>query len=170
VGAVTVVSLVAAADLAAQPARRAQFVTLDEYLKTKAKPAFELPAARRANEGADDSQWKDAVPLEKEEEELFGELKKASKTAKKTKERKEVVTLDIQPRPLYQPESTRGRGGFRGGRGGSRGGREGGRDGGREGGDGAARPPPQPRRDAAPRERRDNVPVLSDKDFPSLGK
>ena len=55
--------------------KRQQFQTLDEYLKNKPKPAFELPAQRRPNEGADESQWKDVVPLEKDEEELFGDLK-----------------------------------------------------------------------------------------------
>ncbi|CAG8464156.1 3774_t:CDS:10 [Acaulospora colombiana] len=47
------------------------FKTLDEYRAEKAPKAqvATLPEARKANEGVDDSQWKDAVPLEKDEEE-----------------------------------------------------------------------------------------------------
>jgi plasminogen activator inhibitor 1 RNA-binding protein len=43
--------------------------TLDEYLAEKAslKPR-NLPAPRKANEGSDNSEWKNAKPLEKKEE------------------------------------------------------------------------------------------------------
>lgn len=50
-----------------------QTKTLDEYLATKKAAAAPLPEARKPNEGADDSKWKDAVALEKpEEEDFFG--------------------------------------------------------------------------------------------------
>lgn len=49
-----------------------QTKTLDEYLAAKkAAAAAALPELRKANEGADDSKWKDAVALEKQEEEDF---------------------------------------------------------------------------------------------------
>lgn len=43
--------------------------TLEEYLAEKKKLGAD--AARKANEGSDDSQWKDAVVLKKEEEDFF---------------------------------------------------------------------------------------------------
>ncbi|CAG8435928.1 13411_t:CDS:2 [Rhizophagus irregularis] len=47
--------------------------TLDEYRAEKAQKLLDitLPEARKPNEGVDDSQWKDAVPLEKDEEDDF---------------------------------------------------------------------------------------------------
>lgn len=51
------------------------FKTLDQYFAEKAKPAAEV-SIRRANEGADEAQWKDAVVLKKEDEELFADLAK----------------------------------------------------------------------------------------------
>ncbi|CAG8434719.1 2220_t:CDS:10 [Funneliformis mosseae] len=47
--------------------------TFDEYLAEKALKSLDisLPEARKPNEGTDDSQWKDAIPLEKEDEEDF---------------------------------------------------------------------------------------------------
>jgi len=135
-----------------------QLKTLDEYLQSKPKPEFELPAARRPNEGVDDSQWKDAVPLEKEEEELFGDIKKsAGGKSKKQKERKEVVTIDIQPQPLYRGEAPRGGRGGRGGRGASRGGFD-------------SRPPRSAPGTTTSQRRETAAPVFSDQDFPTLGK
>jgi hypothetical protein len=50
-----------------------QTKTLEEYLATKKAAAAALPEARKPNEGADDTKWKDAVALEKpEEEDFFG--------------------------------------------------------------------------------------------------
>jgi len=45
-------------------------LTLDEYLAQKKESAVvpKIEAVRRANEGADESQWKDIVPLSKEKE------------------------------------------------------------------------------------------------------
>ncbi|CAJ0640281.1 16129_t:CDS:2, partial [Entrophospora sp. SA101] len=44
--------------------------TLEEYLSEKAQKVLDisLPEVRKPNEGVDDSQWKDAVPLEKKED------------------------------------------------------------------------------------------------------
>ena len=48
------------------------FKTLEQYLSEKnAKKSDEPVAVRRPNEGVDDSKWKDAVPLLKQEESLF---------------------------------------------------------------------------------------------------
>ena len=74
----------------------AQFQTLDEYLKNKPKPAFELPAQRRPNEGADESQWKDVVPLEKDEEELFGDLKVRWRPLPSTGRRRRVLAPSLR--------------------------------------------------------------------------
>jgi plasminogen activator inhibitor 1 RNA-binding protein len=50
---------------ATEPEPEDKTMTLDEYLAERAAKglAIELPAARTANEGADDSQWKDGVQL-----------------------------------------------------------------------------------------------------------
>lgn len=55
--------------------------TLDEYRAEKAQKLLDitLPEARKPNEGVDDSQWKDAVPLEKDEDEDFIFAGKVSK-------------------------------------------------------------------------------------------
>jgi plasminogen activator inhibitor 1 RNA-binding protein len=46
--------------------------TLEEYLSEKKNgQTFRLNEARKANEGADDGQWKDTVVLEKEEDVFF---------------------------------------------------------------------------------------------------
>jgi plasminogen activator inhibitor 1 RNA-binding protein len=51
-----------------------QTKTLDEYLASKKQAAASaLPEPRKPNEGSDDAKWKDAVALEKpEEEDFFG--------------------------------------------------------------------------------------------------
>nr|CAG8574199.1 7717_t:CDS:2 [Entrophospora candida] len=59
-------------EAAAKPIEPEEIVkTLEEYLSEKAQKTLDisLPEARKPNEGVDDSQWKDAVPLEKKEEE-----------------------------------------------------------------------------------------------------
>lgn len=47
------------------------YKTLDEYLATQPglDDRYKLPEARQANEGVDQSQWKDAVVLERSKEE-----------------------------------------------------------------------------------------------------
>ncbi|KAF7728575.1 hypothetical protein EC973_005801 [Apophysomyces ossiformis] len=104
--------------------------TLDEYLAEKANKALNvaLPEARKANEGSDDSKWKDTVAFVKTEEpELFAA--KESKISKKSdKPRKEKVIIEIEQRFQEKP-----RGGFRGERrGGDRRGRGNGRRAGRQ--------------------------------------
>ncbi|CAG8649776.1 18778_t:CDS:2, partial [Racocetra fulgida] len=97
--------------------------TFDEYLAEKAQKVLDLslPEARKPNEGVDDSQWKDAVPLEKDDEDvLFAGKEQAFRL--KSKKSKAKNYLEIEPtydRPANFP---RGRGRGRGG--GPRGGRE----------------------------------------------
>ncbi|CAG8660511.1 1340_t:CDS:2, partial [Ambispora gerdemannii] len=65
----------AAGDLSetAPPVAEEVVKTLDEYLAEKKQKAtsIALPEIRKPNEGVDDPKWKDAVPLQKEEEEDF---------------------------------------------------------------------------------------------------
>lgn len=96
--------------------------TFEEYLaeKAKATPAVNLPSARKANEGADNSQWKDAVVYERIEEEenpLFTGKEQALK-ARKQKERPTKTHLDIVQKFAEAPRADRGRGGRGGARGG----------------------------------------------------
>ncbi|CAM0136847.1 hypothetical protein VKS41_007428 [Umbelopsis sp. WA50703] len=103
--------------------------TLEEYLASKKAAAPGLPEARKPNEGADDAKWKDAVALEKpDEEDFFGGKGQSLKQKNKTK--KEKVHVEIEQRFVEENK----RGGFRGergGRGGNRGGQRGGQRGGR---------------------------------------
>ncbi|KAF8591871.1 hypothetical protein K439DRAFT_1643873 [Ramaria rubella] len=99
-------------------------LTLDEYLAQKAKAEGtavpKIEAVRRANEGVDESLWKDAVPLSKAKEEdnyFVGKTKSAPKARAKKEEK---VHIEIEAR-FERPDRGRGRGG-RGGRGGDRGG------------------------------------------------
>ncbi|KAI9320979.1 hypothetical protein BX666DRAFT_1875521 [Dichotomocladium elegans] len=98
---------------AAVPEPEEDVKTLDEYLAEKANKSLgvALPEARKANEGSDDSQWKNAVAFVKQEEPDFYTAKE-SKTTKKAseKQRKEKVVLEIEQRFQEKP-----RGGFRGG-------------------------------------------------------
>ncbi|TPX36309.1 hypothetical protein SmJEL517_g01609 [Synchytrium microbalum] len=103
-----------------------KYKSLDDYFKELAakKPTAAAPT-RKANEGADVSQWKDAVVFQRgDEEEVFIALgqQKAKKAAAGTIKEKVQVDLDIR---FTEPSSApRGRGGnrgeFRGGRGGPR--------------------------------------------------
>ncbi|KAM0754330.1 hypothetical protein T439DRAFT_175698 [Meredithblackwellia eburnea MCA 4105] len=109
-------------------------LTLDQYLAAQAEKKLnvaELPSARAANEGADDSQWKDAVALARkgdQEEEWFTGVKKTETKAKKQKEGKTFLEIDTYFKPPRRDGPPRdgarggGRGGPRGGRGGPRGG------------------------------------------------
>lgn len=45
--------------------------TLDEYLKEKEATKFRLDQGRQANEGSDDSQWKNTVVFKKDEDAYF---------------------------------------------------------------------------------------------------
>jgi plasminogen activator inhibitor 1 RNA-binding protein len=62
--------------------------TLDQYLAEKTKVAVPLPQQRKANDGANDKQWKNTVVLEKKEEVFFAkaapqkEVNRAPKPAK----------------------------------------------------------------------------------------
>ncbi|KAK9728709.1 hypothetical protein K7432_000855 [Basidiobolus ranarum] len=99
--------------------------TLEEYYAEKAQKlaaiGVALPEARSANEGVDDSQWKDGVALAKSDEEYFVALNKSKSKGKKEK-KQDKVAVNIQQRFNEAPK----RGGFegrgRGGRG-ARGGR-----------------------------------------------
>ncbi|KAL1916509.1 uncharacterized protein VTP21DRAFT_5700 [Calcarisporiella thermophila] len=83
--------------------------TLDEYLAEKAAKslAVSAPAPRKANEGVDNSQWGDAVPLEKEDSEYLRLGKE--KAAKGKKEKSAKTFVDIEQRFAEVPR----RGGFR---------------------------------------------------------
>lgn len=100
--------------------------TLEEYLaEKKDAQSFRLNEARKANEGADDGQWKNAVVLEKEDDVFF--IGKESEAKLRTKNKKEKVFLEIdQPAHRSNDDRRGGRGG-RGGRG--RGGNNNGRGG-----------------------------------------
>ncbi|KAI8391385.1 uncharacterized protein BYT42DRAFT_542943 [Radiomyces spectabilis] len=103
--------------------------TLDEYkqsLQSAGKPR--LPEARAPNEGSDDSKWKDAVPLERNEDDSVFFAGKAQSGKARNKNKKEKVYLDIEQPPHRSQDNRGGRGRGRGGRGrggGMRGGRGG---------------------------------------------
>lgn len=121
-------------------------LTLDQYLAQKAeKEASLLPKleTRKANEGADDSLWKDAIQVQKgEEEEAYFATKRKSAPKART-EKKEKVFLEIDAR--FERPDRGGRGGRgrgdRGDRGGARPGRGRGGDGSRRGGGGRSNGP-----------------------------
>jgi len=114
-------------------------LTLDQYLAQKAeKEASLLPKleTRKANEGADDSLWKDAIQVQKGSEDDSYFAAKPKSTPKVRAEKKEKVYLEIDARferPDRGGRGGRGRGGDKGDRG-SRGGRGRGDGGGRRGG------------------------------------
>ncbi|KAL8278515.1 hypothetical protein RQP46_009007 [Phenoliferia psychrophenolica] len=112
--------------------------TYDEYLALQAAKKLglaQLPAARVANEGADEDQWKNAVAIARKgeaEEEWFLGTKKTdtagkSKKVKDTKTYIEIETSYKPPKRDGPPRDSAPRGGARGrgegrGRGGARGG------------------------------------------------
>ncbi|KAI9145721.1 hypothetical protein BKA69DRAFT_1121519 [Paraphysoderma sedebokerense] len=129
--------------------------TLEEYqaeLAAKKAALNKSTQVRKANEGADESQWKGAVPLQKQDVDeaddlapfIFGVGSKGEKSKSK-KEKAQKVHLDIEQKFADEDRPRRGRGGFRGA---GRGGREGRGRGGK----------PQA------------VNINDDKAFPSLGK
>lgn len=104
-----------------EPEEEDNTLTLDQYLaQQKEKESSVVPkleGIRKANEGADGNIWKDAVALEKSEEDTYfaGKSRAAPKVRAKKEEK---VFLEIEAR------FERPRGGGRGGRGGDeRGGR-----------------------------------------------
>lgn len=141
-------------------------LTYDEYLKQQksagrgALDSLEL-AARKANEGQDDSQWKDGVLVEKEhkvEDTYF--LGASKEKAAKQRERKQKTFVEVDFTTAPPRDASRGRGRGRGeGRGGIARGGDRGR--GRVGRGGGGR--------GAPRANgRQAVNVDDNKDFPSL--
>ncbi|GES74078.1 hypothetical protein RCL_jg4476.t2 [Rhizophagus clarus] len=101
--------------------------TLDEYRAERAQKSLDisLPEARKPNEGVDDSQWKDAVPLEKDDDDDFLFTGKEQSYRLKNKKAKSKTFVEIT-QTFEKPGggSTRGRGRGRGGRGGGRGGHD----------------------------------------------
>ncbi|KAJ1811721.1 hypothetical protein LPJ75_004006 [Coemansia sp. RSA 2598] len=95
--------------------------TFEDYLKERETSALETERSlRKANEGAvDKNQLKGAIALSREEEDFFAPIVKQK--ARKQREPKEKVFVDIEQRFDDQPR----RGAFRGGRGGQRGDRRG---------------------------------------------
>jgi len=90
-------------------------------------------SGRKANEGSDDSQWKDGVLLEKTEGDAYFEGKQKEKNVKQ-KQRKEKNLLEVEFAAPPRTDSGRGEGGRgrgRGERGTGRGGRGGDRGSGR---------------------------------------
>ncbi|KAK3808410.1 MAG: hypothetical protein J3Q66DRAFT_444370 [Benniella sp.] len=151
-----------AAAPAPEPAEPEEVVkTLEDYLAEKAAKSARvtLPEARTANDGADNSQWKNTQVLEIQEAEDFIKMSKDSvaKTRKGKKDAKVLFTdIDIRfAEPAREPARA-----FRGGRGGDRGAR-GGRGG--RGGNSA----PGARR--GPGSRGADVNVDDQELFPSLG-
>ncbi|KAJ1914876.1 hypothetical protein IWQ60_008650 [Tieghemiomyces parasiticus] len=127
--------------------------TLDDYRKEAAKrskAAAELrakSAGRLANEGTDDSQWKDAVPLNRQTEEFFTATSTGGSKKSRSKESRIKTQLDIEQR--FAPIR---RGGFRGD-------------------DGSARPARGGASSSAPRGGRSGAPVNTQdqRAFPTLG-
>lgn len=99
--------------------------TFEEYLAEKANSSSTLLGlkkdVRKPNEGADDSQWKNAVKFVKgeEEEEVFFQASKEKKTSHSqgNKKSKEKTFIEVEPLGYRPPRS----GGDRGGRGRGRG-------------------------------------------------
>ena len=132
-----------------------------------------LPQARQPNEGSrTDSKWKNAVPVKKSEEDSEAYFAGKEAKARKERERKQKVVVEIDQRFQEAPRQG-GRGGSergRGGRGGAeRGERRGGPRGGRGGQEGGFRGGERrggfaPRNNAGP-----TVNLADPSAFPSLG-
>ncbi|CAG8448210.1 6084_t:CDS:2 [Ambispora leptoticha] len=83
----------------APPAAEEVVKTLDEYLAEKKQKAssIALPEIRKPNEGIDDPKWKDAVPLQKEEEDDFlfvGKEQSIKLKSKKSLKTKNFLDID----------------------------------------------------------------------------
>lgn len=124
-----------------EPEEEDNTLTLDQYLaqqKEKDSLIPKLENTRKANEGADDNIWKDAVPLAKNEEEDAYFVGKSKSAPKARAKKEDKVYLEIEARFDRPDRGGRGRGrgdrggehrgdrsrGARGGRGGPRGGRQ----------------------------------------------
>lgn len=145
---------------AREPEEEDNTVSYDQYLAQKAAEESALPklAPRSANEGVDESQWKDAVEVTKPEEDAYFAPKAKSAPKQKAK-KEEKVYIEIDAR-FERPRGggDRGRGGDRGSRGGGRGRGDNGGGRGRGGGDRG------PRGGRGPA----GVDVADEKAFPSL--
>jgi plasminogen activator inhibitor 1 RNA-binding protein len=133
-------------------------LTLEQYLAQKKENELipKLEATRKANEGADDTIWKDTVPLKKTAEEDAYFVGKSKSTPKARAKKDEKVFLEIDAR-FERPS----RGG-RGGRGGDRGGGDRGSDRAPRGGRGRGGPSRGRPNGSTP------VNVDDEKAFPSL--
>jgi plasminogen activator inhibitor 1 RNA-binding protein len=79
----------------ADEAAEENFKTLDQYLKEKKDVHVPTLQPRKPNEGSDDSQWKDAVALQKEEDNYFiGKEEAGSKSKNKSKKGKVYLEID----------------------------------------------------------------------------
>lgn len=98
-------------------------LTLDEYLAKKAKAEAaavpKLETVRQANEGVDESLWKDTVPLAKGEKESNYFVGKAKSAPKIRPKKEEKIHIEIDAH--FERPSRGGRGGRGGDRGGERG-------------------------------------------------
>ncbi|KAI5792396.1 hypothetical protein DFH27DRAFT_186748 [Peziza echinospora] len=151
--------------------------TYQDYLAevaAKKEALNPLPQARQPNEGSrTDSKWKNAVPVKKSEEDSEAYFAGKEAKARKERERKQKVVVEIDQRFQEAPRQG-GRGGSerggRGGRGGAeRGERRGGPRGGRGGQEGGFRGGERrggfaPRNNAGP-----TVNLADPSAFPSLG-
>jgi len=108
-----------------EPEEEDNTLTLSQYLaqqKEKESAIPKLENTRKANEGAGDDLWKDAVPLSKNEEEDAYFVGKSKSAPKARTKKEEKVYLEIDARFERPDRSGRGRGrGDRGDRGGDRG-------------------------------------------------
>jgi plasminogen activator inhibitor 1 RNA-binding protein len=145
---------------AREPEEEDNTVSYDQYLAQKAAEESALPtlAPRSANEGVDESQWKDTVEVTKAEEDAYF-APKAKNAPKQKAKKEEKVYIEIDAR-FERPRGggDRGRGGDRGARGGGRGRGDNGGGRGRGGGDRG------PRGGRGPA----GVDVADEKAFPSL--
>jgi len=86
-------------------------LTLDEYLAQKAKNEVvpKIESLRKANEGADEGQWKGAVPLSKDKEDENYFIGKTKATPKARAKKEEKVHIEIDAR-FERPSRGGGRG------------------------------------------------------------
>ena len=114
----------------AEAVEEAPVKTLDDYLAEKAahKLNVSLPAPRRANEGVDESKWKNTVVIKRdEEEEVYFAINKEDKKKPQVTKQPTKVALPVE-QTFFDAKPTRG-GPREGGRGGARDGVRGGRGG-----------------------------------------
>jgi len=104
-------------------------ITFEEYLKQKETPKFELPAARKPNEGVDKKEqkkWEGYAVLKRDDEEEKEETSTETSEKKEKKPKKTLVPIDqffdVKTPPINSgaPRGRGGRGRGRGDRGGDR--------------------------------------------------